>query len=210
MKSALDPQIGQAPDIQRGEEPSTNPRAVISIPDERADADQPTSVSDFDRVYLENFDFACRSLRLLGVPVDALEDAAQDTFGVVLRQLPTFDGASQTKTWIFSIVRRVAANYRRSARRKQAPLAPLSRSAVSDAPTPEAFAEAAQAAERIQKFCAGLDESRGALFVLAVVEDMPAKEIAEVLGITVFTVYSRVRGLRQALQRFLDGQEVAW
>jgi RNA polymerase sigma-70 factor (ECF subfamily) len=164
---------------------------------------------DFDRVYVEHFDFACRSLRLLGVSVSLLEDAAQDVFQIVLRKLDDFAGDCSMKTWIFAIVQRVASNYRRASRRKQRPLRPLLEPALSAEPSPEAFAEAAQAAARIQAFSDELDESRRAVFVLALVEEVPAREVAEALGIPLFTVYSRMRSLRAALQLFLERHEVA-
>jgi RNA polymerase sigma-70 factor (ECF subfamily) len=74
------------------------------------------------------------------------------------------------------------------------------------APTgnPEAQAEARQAAARIQAFCDGLDENRRTLLVLALFEDVPAREIAEMLGVPLFTVYSRIRALRAELERFLE------
>jgi len=39
-------------------------------------------------------------------------------------------------------------------------------------------------------------------------EDVPAREIAPLLGIPLFTVYSRIRSLREQLQRFLELHEV--
>src|SRR5688572_27982504 len=73
----------------------------------------------FDAVYEAHFDFVWRSLRLLGLPGEVLEDAVQDTFSVVARQLGAFEGRSQLTTWLFQILRRVAANHRRTHRRKQ-------------------------------------------------------------------------------------------
>ena len=165
-------------------------------------------VPDFQSVYSEHFSFACRSLRLLGVSPDALEDAAQDVFGVVSRRLGEHTGEGSLRTWLFAIVQRVAANHRRTRRRKQQPLEPLSPAARAEGPSPEAQAQAAQAASIVQRFCDGLDEGRRALFILALVEEVPAREIAPVLGIPLFTVYSRVRSLRQQLQRFLEPYEV--
>lgn len=159
-------------------------------------------------MYVEHFDFACRSLSLLGVSPSLLEDAAQDVFGIVLRKLDDFVESASMKTWIFAIVQRVAANYRRASRRKQAGLERLAEPGASHEASPEAFAEAAQAAARIQAFCDQLDESRRAVFVLALVEDVPAREIAPALGIPLFTVYSRVRSLRAALQVFFERHEV--
>jgi RNA polymerase sigma-70 factor (ECF subfamily) len=78
------------------------------------------------------------------------------------------------------------------------------------APTgsPEEHAEAQEAAARIQQFCDGLDEGRRALLVLALIEDVPARELAPMLGVPLFTVYSRIRNLRAALERFLQTGEV--
>jgi RNA polymerase sigma-70 factor (ECF subfamily) len=177
------------------------------------DADEPPCTApappEFVQVYTEHFDFACRSLRLLGVGGDAIEDAAQDVFGVVYRRLPEFAGNSSLKTWIFAIVQRVAANHRRTRRRKWRALQPLVDEPAAPTGTPEAHAEALQAAARIQAFCDGLDESRRALLVLALIEDVPARELAPMFGVPLFTVYSRIRSLRTALERFLQTGEVS-
>jgi RNA polymerase sigma-70 factor, ECF subfamily len=166
-------------------------------------------VLEFEAVYREHFDFACRSLRLLGVVVDGLEDAAQDVFGIACRRLAEFEGSSSVKTWIFAIVQRVAANHRRSHRRKQAPLEALSvEAAVGAGPSPEAEAEAAQSATLIQAFCDTLDESRRALLVLGLIEGVPMRELASTLGIPLQTAYSRIRALRRSLELHLLKHEV--
>lgn len=117
----------------------------------------------FERVYADHFAFAWRSLRLLGVAQDVLEDAAQEVFTVVSRQLPEFSGRSSVRTWLFSIVQRTAANYRRRHRR--------------------------------------------ALFVLVLLEEVPAPEAARTLGLPLNTLYSRVRSLRAGLRRALSHSE---
>jgi RNA polymerase sigma factor (sigma-70 family) len=161
----------------------------------------------FERVYEDHFAFAWRSLRLLGVDSDALEDAAQDVFAVVSRQLPEFAGRSSIGTWIFAIAQHTAANYRRKHRRKLMPLVPLTDVIVGHEPTPQAHAEASEAAVVIERFCAGLSPDRRALFVLALMEDLPAPEVSRVLGIPINTVYSRVRALRAGIERALGGGE---
>jgi RNA polymerase sigma-70 factor (ECF subfamily) len=123
--------------------------------------------------------------------------------------LPEFAGNSSLKTWIFAIVQRVAANHRRTRRRKWRALQPLVDEPAAPTGTPEAHAEALQAAARIQAFCDGLDESRRALLVLALIEDVPARELAPMFGVPLFTVYSRIRSLRTALERFLQTGEVS-
>jgi RNA polymerase sigma-70 factor, ECF subfamily len=164
---------------------------------------------DFDAVYEAEIDFVWRTLRLLGVPREQVEDAAQEAFGVIARQLPSFAGRSALRTWVYAIVHKVAANQRRGHRRKQAPLEPLGERAVMSLDAgPDVVAEALEAARRIEAFCAGLDESWRGVFVLVLLEDVPAPQVAEVLSLPLNTVYSRVRTLRQDLKRWLEKREV--
>jgi RNA polymerase sigma-70 factor, ECF subfamily len=159
---------------------------------------------DFELIYREYFDFACRSLRLLGVSSDALEDAAQDVFGIASRRLPDFEGRSSVKTWIFAIVQGVASNRRRMQRRKHAPLEPLEPDATAARGlSPEAEAQAAQSVAMIQAFCDDLDEGRRELLVLGLIEGVPMRELASLQKIPLHTAYSRVRALRQALETYL-------
>lgn len=159
---------------------------------------------DFELVYREHFSFACRSLRLLGVEPDGLEDAAQDVFGIASRRLAEFEGTSSIKTWIFAIVQRVASNHRRTHRRKVAPLEPLSPElAAGGGSSPETEAQAAQSAALIRTFAESLDEGRRALLVLGLIEGVPMRELADTLGIPLQTAYSRVRALRRSLELHL-------
>ncbi len=155
---------------------------------------------DFQRVYAEEFAFVWRSLRALGVSFDLLDDAAQDVFLVVHRRLAEFEGRSTLRTWLFSIVEHIAFNYRRSERRKVAPLAPLDQAQPSDAPDPHDQAASSEAARFVQRFLDTLDDGKRAVFALALVEQMPAPEVAEALGIPINTVYSRLRVVRQAFR----------
>lgn len=155
---------------------------------------------DFRQVYAEHFDYVWRSLRLLGVSDDGVEDAIQDTFSVVLRQLDRFEGRSSLKTWLFAILHRVAANHRRLVKRKQEKLERFE-DMMAEGPAPDAQAEAVEVARLVERYCASLEPERRALFVLAVLEEAPAPEVAATLGISVTQVYSRVFTLREGLRR---------
>jgi RNA polymerase sigma-70 factor, ECF subfamily len=163
---------------------------------------------DFERVYEAEFDFVWRSLLLLGVSPSAVEDATQDVFSVVSRRLGSFEGRSALRTWLFAILQRVASNQRRTVRRKQRQLEPLDDSAPCQLPTPQAQVEAAESIDRVQRFCDTLDPDWRAVFVLALLEELPAPEVSLAVGIPVNTVYSRVRQLREGLRRMLAEEEV--
>jgi RNA polymerase sigma-70 factor (ECF subfamily) len=168
----------------------------------------PCASLPFEEVYERYFEFVWRSLRMLGVTRASLDDAVQDVFGVVSRQLPRFESRSSLRTWVFGIAQYTAANHRRGERRKGAPLSPLQDDLESREPGPQQQAEASQLANEIQTFCAELDESRRSVFVLGLLEEVPPAEIAELLAIPVNTVYSRLRALRQALKERLEQREV--
>jgi RNA polymerase sigma-70 factor (ECF subfamily) len=168
----------------------------------------PATVSlDFDQIYDTHFDFVWRSLRLLGIPDDLVEDAIQDTFSVVSRQLASFEGRSALRTWLFAILHRVASNYRRTRRRKQSPLIPFEEMS-SHEPGPDAHLEAQDVARIVERYCEGLEPERRALFVLAVLEELPAAEVAACLSLPVPLVYSRVFTLRKGLERALLARDV--
>jgi RNA polymerase sigma-70 factor (ECF subfamily) len=187
----------QGPADAERAEPEVSPLASVSAP------------AAFTRVYDEHFTFVWRSLRMLSVADDTLEDAAQDVFTVVSRQLDDFAGKASLRTWIFAIVQRTAANYRRKHRRKIKPLVPLGEVVAGHEPTPHAHAEALEAANQIERFCDSLDPERRALFVLSLLEQVPAPEVSRALAIPLNTVYSRVRALRAGLERALHGDEEA-
>jgi RNA polymerase sigma-70 factor (ECF subfamily) len=161
----------------------------------------------FDEVYERYFEFVWRSLRMLGVARTSLDDAVQDVFGTISRQLHRFEGRSSLRTWVYGIAQYTAANHRRSVRRKSAPLEPLHGGLPSAEPSPDAQAEARQLADVIQRFCDELDEGRRTVFVLGLLEEVPAAEIAELLAIPVNTVYSRKRALERALRERLERHE---
>jgi RNA polymerase sigma-70 factor, ECF subfamily len=157
----------------------------------------------FDQIYAEGFPFVFRLLRSLGVTPVRLEDAAQDVFTVVHRRLGDFERRSSVRTWLFGIAQRVASDYRRSERRKPTRLEPLPADLSCERASPHADLEAQRAADFVDAFLRSLGEEKRALFALAFLEEMPATEVAEALGIPLNTVYSRIRSLRAELAKAL-------
>jgi RNA polymerase sigma-70 factor (ECF subfamily) len=159
----------------------------------------------FEAVYEEHVDWVWNSLRRLGVPDAAVDDAAQDVFVVVHRRLSDFEGRSTLKTWLFGIVIGIARNHRRSLRRR-APETHLAAQADDDLPSPDSGGpeRRAQDAEAVRVLYALLDElpeEKREVFVLADLEEMTAPEIAAALSLNVNTVYARIRAARAAFEQ---------
>jgi RNA polymerase sigma-70 factor (ECF subfamily) len=157
-------------------------------------------------IYEEYFDFVWRSLRRLGVPLSAVDDAAQDVFVVAHRRLGEFEGRSSPKTWLFSIACNVARHHRRAlARRRQQELD--EELADLDHVGQEERARTQEAARLVYQLLDSLDDDRRAIFVLVHFEHMPAPEIAQALGIPINTVYSRLRLARRDFDAALRRHE---
>lgn len=149
------------------------------------------------------FDFTWRSLRHLGVPATAVEDAVQDVWLSVHRQLVHFEGRSTLRTWLFGIALNTARNYHRGQRRHP-PAAELAEEPPSAAPSPEAAHESSEALALVARFIQRLDEPGRILFTLYILEGVTAAEVAAVLEIDVDLLYERARRLRRALDRWFD------
>lgn len=156
----------------------------------------------FAQVYADHFDLVWRSLRHLGVPAHALDDAVQDVWLVVHRRLQSFDGRSTIGTWLFGISLNVA-RARRRARDVRCPIEALPDALHSPTLDPERTLESNRAWALVQSFLDQLPELTRAIFVSALLENFSPAETAAAIGIDVETVYRRVRALRRSFQRFM-------
>ncbi|HEX7668135.1 MAG TPA: sigma-70 family RNA polymerase sigma factor [Polyangiaceae bacterium] len=160
-----------------------------------------SGVPSFDSTYAEYFPFVWRSLRALGVAPHALDDAAQDVFVVVHRQLSSFAGQSTLRTWLFGIVRNVASNHRRARARMGDTTVREDLRATGQGP--EDSARDRQAADFIRRFLDSLDDRKREVFVLCLLEELSVPEAAEALGIPLNTAYTRLRRVRAEFRRAL-------
>lgn len=170
--------------------------ALSSLDDELA-APQ-AAEEEWSALYDAHFDFVWRSLRRLGVPVSTLDDATQDVFVIALRRKSDFEGRSAVKTWLFGIAWNVARNLSRSKVRREDPLP----EALVDGQHlgQEEAAARSEAVQTLYELLDGLDDEKRAVFVMAELEEMGAKEIAAVAGVPENTVYSRLRAARSAFE----------
>ncbi|XXX78875.1 RNA polymerase sigma factor [Sorangium sp. So ce134] len=174
--------------------------AVSAVPEDGVQA----APLDFVKVYRKLFPLVGRTVRRLGVDASAREDVCQEVFVVVHRRLPEFRGRSSLKTWVFGIVVNVVQAHRRSLRR-QSPahrgtgeiVDPEQLAGPSNLSPYEAMTRA-ETAREVRDLLASLDEEKRVVLLLAELEEMPAAEIAQGIGVNINTVYARLRAARQA------------
>ena len=131
------------------------------------------------------------------------EDIAQDVFLAAYKKLGSFDPArSRFSTWLFTIARNKSLN----ALKKKKPLF------VADAPERTTQSEPEDSLSESEFFCR-LDQTLESLpskqktaFVLAEFEKLPYAEIAQIEGVRIGTIKSRInrakKKLRSALKDF--------
>lgn len=171
---------------------------------ERMPAPAPRSAiaPEFAALYREQFGFVWRMLLHFGVPNPALEDAAQEVFIVVHRRWSSWAAGVSARSWLYGIVRRVAADWRRSQHRHARKLEALPR--PSGGHDVEAEVAERELIDALERSLATLDTKQRDAFVLSELEGMTAKEIADAIGANPNTVASRLRAARAHVATQLD------
>jgi len=144
----------------------------------------------------DHFAFIWRSLRGLGVPAHAADDAAQRVFWLAHQKLDSIEVGCE-KSFLFSLARGTAANQRRSSARSRevSDSAALDES-LDESPSPEELSSMKQARQLLDKALDELPIELRTVFVLFELEGLTMAEIADVAAIAPGTVASRLRRAR--------------
>ena len=146
--------------------------------------------------------------RLLGQEADAL-DAVQDGFVKALTHLTGFRRKSSFKTWLLRVVSNAALDLgRKRGRRETLSLStPLGEDPYPGQPfshpDPAGGLERADLRRLLDEALASLPEAQRRTFVLHADGELSYREVADVLGISIGTVMSRLFYARQKLRAYL-------
>jgi RNA polymerase sigma-70 factor, ECF subfamily len=139
------------------------------------------------------------------------EDLAQETFVEAYRQLPTFRGEAKFSTWLFGIAVNKIRNYiNRSpdGRQQHSPMR-IPRSNPASDGNPTQLLEKKQTLLALQQAIETLPTELRESLILVAMEELPYEEAAQLLGIPVGTLKSRVHRardlLRQSMRLDVDG-----
>lgn len=146
--------------------------------------------------------------RLLGREADAL-DAVQEGFVKALTHLDGFEGRSSFKTWLLRVVSNAALDWgRQRGRRTAMSLHALDGADQEDEALvitehPTRRLEQEEARRLLRRALGKLSEAHRRTFVLHVDGELNYREVAEILGISIGTVMSRLYYARQKLRTYL-------
>lgn len=145
-------------------------------------------------------------MKMCGEPEDA-KDVLQETLFAAARNLPDFRGASSISTWLYTIARSFCVKKRRTSKFAPARIESLEAQADASAElpdprgTPEEDAASRQMREVLNAAIAELDPMYREVLVLRDVEGLQAAEVAEVMGLSVEAVKSRLHRARVAVRQ---------
>ena len=131
-------------------------------------------------------------------PAEDAEDVVQTAFLRAVTAATRFDPKRSVRPWLFGIMVQVLRERRRSLRRLLAAM-----TALAQLPTTVA-AEPSEARRDLERCLGRLSEAKRTVVLLAEVHGLTCPEIAEVLGIPIGTVWTRLHHARRDLRRDLE------
>jgi RNA polymerase sigma-70 factor, ECF subfamily len=159
----------------------------------------------FERVAQENLDAAWRVARRCGVHGDQVADVVQEVFLVVSKRLHEIS-PDRERAFVVGTTVKVAANWRRShkRRREDALSEDPSKVGLASEPAQEAEARRRRGIELLDEALQRMTQGQREIFVMTELEQLTAREIAQQLNMEEAAVVSRLRRAREAFQLFCD------
>jgi RNA polymerase sigma-70 factor, ECF subfamily len=139
-----------------------------------------------------------RYARALTRDAEAADDLVQDTLVRALRSEHLFHGGD-IRSWLYTILTNLNRNRLRSLARRPTLMA-LGDDDAPDMAGPEA------GARDIERALASLVEDQRSALLLVVLEGLTYREVAEIQGVPIGTVMSRLARARAQIKAFLDGE----
>jgi RNA polymerase sigma-70 factor (ECF subfamily) len=161
----------------------------------------PRATLRFSEVYREHARYVWRVCRGMSVSPLHVDDVVHDVFLVVRRRLADFDPQRSLRAWLAGITRRVVGHLRRKLAREGRRLRALPE--PDPARSPHDAVQRQDAERLVQRFLDTLDPDKRVAFLLMEIEELTAKEVAEVCQTNPQTVYSRVRVARQRFEAYV-------
>lgn len=174
--------------------------ATLTLPSPQAEA--VTAIPSVEEVYRLHVADVTRWAARLGGPRVELEDAVQEVFALVQRELPRFRGEAKLTTWLY----RITENVVRHQRRRRRFLGFFGKDddppeQVSPDRTPLEDVEARQSRELLYRALDRLNERYRTALILFEIEDLPGEEVAERMGIKLNNLWVLLHRARADLTR---------
>lgn len=132
------------------------------------------------------------------------DDVLQETLWAAARGLRDLRGESAISTWLYTVARSHCIKKRRRSKHAPTDLVPLDAAEAADLPSasgaPDEAASRRELGAALEQAIGSLDDDAREVVVLRDAEGLSAAEVADVLGISVDAVKSRLHRARAALR----------
>jgi RNA polymerase sigma-70 factor (ECF subfamily) len=142
-----------------------------------------------------------RYARALTRDAEAADDLVQDTLLRALRSEHLFHGG-EIRSWLYTILTNLNRNRLRSLSRRPS-ITSIDDNDVLDAPGSDG------GARDIERALASLVDDQRVALLLVVLEGLSYREVAEVQGVPIGTIMSRLSRARAQIKAYLDGERPA-
>lgn len=143
----------------------------------------------------------------LGIPERDVRDVCQEVFIVAHQRLPTYRGEASISTWLYGIARRVASDYRRSARVRVETLTDTCQEDELDENDPHRSLEGVRRCEAVHEALKMLKPTQRAVVRAFALAELPMEMVAGQEGVPAQTAYARLYAGQNALREILTGNE---
>lgn len=138
--------------------------------------------------------------------ISMLDDLVQEVFLRAWKGLPKFRQSAQFSTWLYRIAWNVAADQRQAAAQGRTRLQVLTQQTQTQQDAPDIMHLHYQ--DLVKRALTTLSFDHRTVLVLHDLQEVPQKEVAEILEIPVGTVKSRLFHARAAMRQFLQQEGV--
>jgi len=168
-------------------------RALVSAV---AEGDQAALGALYDRFHRDVYRFVAHLVR-----GDSLvDDFVQTTFLEAHRSAPRFRGDAAVKTWLFGIAANLVRHHARTEHRREKASVAIANVPTAPAPSPSDAITIEQQRRWLAAAIESLTPALREVYVLCVIEELPGKEAARVLGIREASLWRRLTDARNVLR----------
>lgn len=164
------------------------------------------SPKDFEALYSSYFHHVTRWARAFGCPAADIDDVAQETFLVARKRLRQFEGGNAAG-WLYRIAQHVTRGHRRRAWVRKVLHRDPDLGAADGQNGPVEALEQREARREMHEILSRMTERRRATFFLFEIEGYTGEEIAQLEGVAVGTVYTRLHHARRDFMALLARAE---
>jgi RNA polymerase sigma-70 factor (ECF subfamily) len=181
--------------------PGNDPLVLIAAAERFDEGSSPRVGLDASQLFVTHGPFIGRVIRRLTGDGPQVDDLLQETFIVAHRRRADFDPRSDARAWLYGIAAKLCSRHHRGlsrfARLKQRLVEELPEGWASPVERPDRALERQEEVRTVREAIERLSFKQREVFVLFELEGLEGEAIAELLGLPLGTVWTRLKAARE-------------